>query len=400
MTQPARDMKVLAWRLVLLVAGAGVAWVAARDAALAVMRGIAETTGQAQSFDPWVTVLASPRVGQDGAPVKIGEAARSAARQALIDRPLGPQAIWFLQPQIAGQGERDLAVLKLGERVSRRDLATQMSLGRLEAERQNLTSSVVHIDRILRVAARGAQPLHQSLALGLDNPELRKLLVPYKNRSWMEAVLAQAVGAGPRPESVAAFLKQARFPPDILHKARLDRLLRRLVAAGNFGDAYDIARLAGYGGSTDPKDFGISDASMDQRFAPLAWALGNSDAVGASFPDNSGILAEVQPGKGDIVASRSTAYPAGTYRLEMDVLAEEAPAGVDVSWSMTCISAQGSQRPVKQDRLIKGPVQNIVVDFTVPTDCAVQNWSIRASNLNNQLAANLELRAIGLVKKS
>ena len=398
MSKPAPNIKVLAWRLLLVVAGAGMAWVTARDAALAVMRSVAETTGQASSSDPWVTVLSSPRVGQDGQPMKIDESTRSAARQALIARPLGPQAIWLLQPQIAGQSDRDLAVVKLAERVSRRDIPTQLSLGRLEAERQDLGRSVAHIDRILRVAARGAQPLHANLALGLDNPDLRALLVPYKDRTWMAAVLAQAFGAGPQPGSVATFLKMARFPAEVLHTAKLDRLLKRLIESGDFAAAYDVARLAGYDGSSRMEDFGVNGSSMDQRFTPLAWALGNSDAVGASFPDDAEILGEVQPGKGGLVATRATGYPAGAYRLEMDVLAEDAPAGIDVSWSMTCMSAQGPQRPVKQDRLIKGLTQRVALDFTIPAGCTVQTWSIRASNMNNQLPGSLRLRALSLIK--
>ena len=398
MAKAASDFKLLAWRVILVVAGAGLVWVAFRDASLAVMRNFAEQTGQATTSDPWVRVLAIRRIGEDGAPAAIEEGARDAARQALIERPLGPEAIWLLQPQQAGQSERDAAVLKLSERVSRRDLATQLGLARFEAEQQNLERSVAHIDRILRVAARGAGPLHANLALGLDNPELRTLLVPYKDRVWMKAVLAAAFGAGPKPESVAAFVKLARFPAEVLHDAKLDRLLRRLTATGNFTDAYDVARLAGYDGLNDPRDFGVSQTTMDQRFAPLTWGLGNSDAVSASFPDNAGILAEVQPGKGDLLATRSTAYAAGAYRLEMDLAVEDAPAGIDVSWSMTCITPQGALRPVRQDQLIKGPPQRIAADITIPANCPVQTWSIRASNQNNQLTASLQVRKIGLIK--
>ena len=79
MAKAASDFKLLAWRVILVVAGAGLVWVAFRDASLAVMRNFAEQTGQATTSDPWVRVLAIRRIGEDGAPAAIEEGARDAA---------------------------------------------------------------------------------------------------------------------------------------------------------------------------------------------------------------------------------------------------------------------------------------------------------------------------------
>ena len=76
-------------------------------------------------------------------------------------------------------------LLRLAQRVSRRDLETQLYLLELRAREGNIEESLRHYDALLLSRPETSSMLLGILARGLGDRDLRKALAEYAGRDWV-----------------------------------------------------------------------------------------------------------------------------------------------------------------------------------------------------------------------
>ena len=126
-----------------------------------------------------------------------GAVAAGYARAALADDPLNPRALRVLATlaDSAGQAARAEALLGASERVTRRELLTQLILIEFAVQRGQIGRALAHYDRALSVHPESGALLYPVLGRAIADPAIRRGLLPYveADRPWIPGFLSQTI---------------------------------------------------------------------------------------------------------------------------------------------------------------------------------------------------------------
>jgi hypothetical protein len=239
---------------------------------------------------------------------------------------------------------------------------------------------------LARLSPAGSSSLAPFVATYAQNranwPQMRAL---FRSQEWLEdSVLTVLAQDSRNSQAILAVADADHRKPD---SPWLAALLRSLIASGDYRQARAFWSSIGGGHANDALlyDAGFSAAGPPP---PFNWALTTS-GIG---------LAERQPGKrlhalfygtdDGVLASQLLLLPAGSYRLEMQVVGSPVHPET-LRWSIRCDKAQE-------------PVASVGVDeaarhgwtFQVPANCPAQ-W-IELSGRSGDVAQQSEVTITGL----
>lgn len=307
----------------------------------------------------------------------------AALRDELRAEPLQPVAL----RELAGTGDRqDIALLKLADRVSRRDPATQILLLDEAARAGDVDQALRHYDVLLSTRPTAAPALYAQLAIALQSDEIRQKLRPYGKRDWFPGLIAVAAttAADPRPAAtLAAMAQQFDDPQRADYLAPL--LLGRMVQQGYLEEAFALAPRAAVRGQLW-KDFGFTRASLSERLAPLTWALMETANARAELAPNGNVTATIDPLTSAQLLRRVTRLRPGSYTLRQTVIRSSAPAAV-LEWQMRCSMKEAvpapaflwqQRQPLTQERHFS------TAQISIPEGCAYQEWTLRGQGEDAQ----------------
>lgn len=276
--------------------------------------------------------------------------------------------------QLGGRTGDARALFAYAQRLSRRDLQTQIWAIEYAVSRGDVANALTHYDIALRTARSAPELLFPILAAAIADPVVRTALVTTLGASpgWGTAFINYVAANGSDPRTAAQLLRAlhraaVKVPPEA-QSAVIDALI-----VGEFSEdvwSYYAAIRPG----SDPR------RSRDPRFAArlqsptaLDWVAVNDGGVASSIEqsDRGGVFDfSAPPSVGGPLLRQVQVLPAGTYDLAGRSSGINQPAGSRPYWSLTC---HRDGREFGRVEMLGGEADGAFNGtFSVPADCPVQ----------------------------
>ena len=308
-------------------------------------------------------------------------AALKLSRSALRQDPTAVAAASTLGLVRSIQGEVVGArrLMRYAQRLSRRDLATQIWAIEDAVSRQDIREALDHYDIALRTGRQASTILFPVLASAIDHPDVRRALVSRLalHPLWQGSFLDYASTSAPNPRATTqlfAMIHRPALPPSESAKAAL---ITRLVDAGDLDWAWQYYAMQRPGA--------VPTASRDPHFTaahamplPFDWMVGTGSGIAATFLDGRDASFDFAASSsvGGTLLQQSQVLPVGRYRFsghsrEMDEPSETAPF-----WRLSCGSGVELGRiTIPRSVTAGGAFEG---QFTVPVSCPVQTLALVA----------------------
>ena len=278
------------------------------------------------------------------------------AQLSLTAQGLNAQALRVLGIAADKKGDpaHALALIKMSDRLSRRDLGTQIWLVNHNAALNDAAESLRHYDTVLR-ASNDIQPiLFPILQRALGEPGIRAAFAPYirGGAPWLPNFLAYQISSSVDPSHVAKAITEAGGLParPDLYRALESQLLAQLADSRHF-DVLRAFYLGLPGAKADVlTSVGFSASTVDQRFVPLTWKISEAAAITSAFEDDQtpGLLAfHIMAGTGEhgAAGTKLVLLPPGHYRIATSVRFLRRGTGSALAWGIKCLST-GADLPL------------------------------------------------------
>lgn len=345
----------------------------------------------ARSSDPERAHRLAPTDGKATALLaqqRFGEAQTSAdrfraahlARQALRQDPtaVAGAATYGLQAQLGGDMAAARAAFAYAQKLSRRDLQTQLWAIEDAVGRGDVAAALRHYDIALRTSRRATDLLYPVLGSAITDPAIRAALVKTlaAGPAWRDGFVGFVSMNGTRPEATAQLFAALRGHgyqvPDEATAAVTTALVRRdaLDAAWRY---YTLVR-----GHSDRRHSRDPDfKAVLAEATPFDWTAINDDGVSASIQrgETGGVLDFAAPsGVGGVVVRQQQRLLPGGYRLEGRSGGIDQPASARPYWVLQCRGGRELGRvPLPASGARDGRFAGMVV---VPRDCPEQVLSL------------------------
>ncbi len=333
-------------------------------------------------------------------PTKQGLAKAAAlASRSLAAQAINSDATLALAFAREAQGDTVAArrLVELASRMSRREIAAQLWLIEDRIARNDVTGAVAHYDIVLRSSVESQDLLLPILTAALDDQKIRAALIPYLRQRvpWAGAFLAYATQSSKDAGVLAEMIiESGKLPSDEESKLVESRLVARMYEAGQWNQLERFYRtLPG----ADPELLQsprISEASVDPRFPPITWDMGQGSETAVSVeeaadkkaPLNFRIFAD--PGERTTVLRKLLLLSPGRHAIVIDQQPISGADGASVDWSISC----GKEKAVWQ----RAGLDPVKADFEIPNGCGGAILSLSVSGGNSQDGFELLIKSIAL----
>lgn len=330
-------------------------------------------------YDGRITAAYATSLAGPDATAKDRARADVLAKRALQQDPTAVSAAATLGVNASIRGDQAAArrYFTYAQKLSRRDLRTQLFMIEDAVQRNDIPGALHQYDITLRVFPNMGEMLYPVLASASSDPAIRRELVKMLagKPAWSESFVNFIAGSGPDPKSTAAlFLDLRRAGVAMPETARVGAV-NALMAAKQFGAAWSY--YAAIRPGADRR------RSRDPRFAANLETPSQLDWT--PINDGSGLTTSIQSGIFDFAAPASVGgpmlqqvqlLPPGTYRLSGHSIGIEQAAGALPYWTLRCQNGRELGRvEVPNSGVANG---HFAGTFSVPADCPVQTLVLTA----------------------
>ncbi|EQB04731.1 tetratricopeptide repeat protein [Sphingobium baderi] len=306
----------------------------------------------------------------------------TAAQEALRQDPTAVEAVATLglEAMLKGDEPRADRLLAYSQRMSRRDLRTQLMAIELAVAREDIAGALHHYDIALRTKKDAPGALFPVLTSALGDDAIRTALVRTLNHRpiWGVDFIRYVARSDADPAAPAAFfrgLAAHRFPiPGTASAA----VVNRLLAVGRFEDAWSYYSVSRQGvdrrRSRDPNFKSLLEAPSAFDWVPKS-GTGLSTAL---VPDPANGLFDftVSMGNGGVLLQQLQMLPRGQYVVEGRSSGLEQPSASRPYWTVRCRNGQEIGRvEVPNSSHAQGRFEGKV---NVPVNCPVQTLALVA----------------------
>jgi hypothetical protein len=288
---------------------------------------------------------------------KVLGAARNAALNALRSQPLSPSALRLMGTAEAAEGHalRSLALMQMSQRLSRRELGTQIWLIEEAVARNDSHAALANYDTVLRTSQTSQAQLFPILIAATEDrgliPDFAKLL--RAGPEWRFPFYAMLNEKTPSLENVALLHSMLLGSKGAYHDESSADLINRLVAAQRYKLALSVYK------KLVPRDhFADLNFSRNGTFYPFDWAYADAGDVSARrLASNQGLAStfsvffEANANTDAQLMRKLVILPAGRYQVEAKGRSETSPNAVPIYWTVDCVEgsviankATGAQR--------------------------------------------------------
>jgi hypothetical protein len=304
------------------------------------------------------------------------------ARAALIAAPLDPRAVRVLAlaAEIGGDHAAPVRLMRVGDRLSRRDLLTQVWLFEHALQGRDWQDASLHADALMRGEMVGA-PLSAAMIHAMAEPGA---LAPFVDRlaanpEWRRPFMSGLTWASDDralPTRVLTMLSTTAAPPTL---EETSRLVERYIYDKDYSGARRLWLGVLRGGAAAPAADVYNGGFVNLAAPPpFNWRLTESDAaeVGFGHADDGRPALHIlsrQPSTAAL-AEEALVLPPGRYRLSVSAASEAGPAGDLFAWRLTC--AQSEAETLGEVRLASGAAawRKLTGDFVVPPAGCGAQW--------------------------
>lgn len=304
------------------------------------------------------------------------------ARNALRHDPTAVEAVATLATDALAHGDQEGGerLLAYSQRLSRRDLRTQLMAIELAVAQDDISGALRHYDIALRTKKNAPELLFPVLTSALSDPSIRAELVKtlVGQPIWGTKFIYHTARNEPDPAASAAFfraLQEARVP---VPEAAGVSLINQLLAAKLFDEAWAYYAVTHAG--SDPRQ------SRDPAFRILLearsafdWVAVNGLGVSTTIlPDATNGLFDftVSMGNGGPLLQQLQMLPPGDYVLKGRSVGIDQPARSRPYWALRCQTGKEIGRvEMPNSSQASGRFQG---SLSVPDDCPVQMLTLVA----------------------
>lgn len=341
--------------------------------------------------------------GQPGAPPApppaLGDwAAR--ARASLRAAPLSAAMVRMVSADPAQSPKQAEATLHLAERLSRRDVLTQLALIETAVNAGQVDTALRHYDHALSIYPDMRTILFPLLANGMAEPDIQRGIVALarRQRPWIAPFFAFAVQSSSAPQAVAATLATLDHGPQALGDARAHEaaLANRLAATGDYALARRVAMRAAGTDAAAIDRAGFSAATWGQPTRPLTWSATEDDSIDAQLQGDDQLAISVLPGRAGLAIFRMLVRTPGAYRFTAHAAAPADLTATGGRWGILCLQAGGKTGPSLADIPVAAGKSTSTALISIPAACAAVRVAFSIDNVNGSSDAGILLRDIAL----
>ena len=311
----------------------------------------------------------------------------AAIRTSLETDPLNAGGIRHLAIDHLSSGNiaKTRSMLALAEKLSRREVATQLLLIEMDLANQNIDGTLERYDLVLRVSPATRPLLFELMNDAGAEPNIRPRLVALlrSNPPWLAALLEWAIYSEVKITGLAGVFKEIPAKSTVWTETNRRLLIDRLVAHEHLDEAYVLYRQVQ---PDQAKPEGGLALNSNTTYPPFDWQIspdpGKSVAGGGDSGGENKLQYLVDQNVGGALLSRLLRLPLGKYRL--NVAMELDKLGGDEfgpEWSVACYRADGEAGSslLKMDMGVSG-ISNKSGLFQVPVaGCAFQKMILSVS---------------------
>jgi hypothetical protein len=308
------------------------------------------------------------------------------ARAALLNDPTNVAALRVLG--FAAPKQDQLAIFQLSNRLSARDLATQLWLIEYYVGRDDAALALTHYDTALRTSSVAPQLLFPVLAKASADetlaPQIAALLA--KRPPWALAFLSDLLASSPSDDTLLTIFRQvARSSPE-LPQVFTDGLTTRMLRDYRFDLVRDAYFVAGGTDKAIGKRVKNGNLSSDPTLLPFDWTFTADEKIDAGRSPNENVANDLRL---VIQASEGTAGEAarqllmlspGRYALTSTAGSVPSQKQAQLAWHMTCATKTGAK--FHEMTLLQSASAGLTSksEFSVPSlNCPAQWLSLRVT---------------------
>ncbi|OWK27843.1 tetratricopeptide repeat protein [Sphingomonas dokdonensis] len=302
--------------------------------------------------------------------------ARRMAQAALRQDPtsVAAAATLGLVAQVNGDSAAARTIFAYAERLSRRDIQTQLWAIEDAVSRDDVAGALRHYDIALRTTRRATDLLYPVLGTAISDPVVRTALVRTLARkpAWQDSFISYVSVNGPIPRATALLFQMLHQRGHQLSDEATAAVTTKLIRDGAFEDAWryyaSVRQGADRRSSRDP-----AFRAMFAEATPFDWMPINDNGVSASMQrgERGGVFEFAAPSSvGGTVLRQQQLLPSGSYSLAGHSSDIDQPENSRPYWALSCSDGRELGRvtlpPSSQKR---GAFSGILA---VPRDCPVQ----------------------------
>lgn len=312
------------------------------------------------------------------------ERAEQLSRQALSREAVSVGAIRNIGISRATKGNSSDAVRPLfsgAERLSRRDVPTELWLVEDNVSRGNVTGALRHYDVLMR-SSRTAQltMIPQLVRASVDQPVAKALaMLLVKRPHWWSAFYDQMLTDGTNAGALALMASALNLRPEVPSEhEQLARSLTKLVELKSYEAAFALYRNTR--SSNDravawPHNGGFSTA---KPLPPFEWSLAlDADLGGVVEPrtgaDGPALTLVATNGRKGVVAQQLLLLRPGSYVLKAMVGASPANKALSPVVRLVCAD---SGTTIAETTLVDTPVPSNILSLDVSIEACRTQWII------------------------
>ena len=312
------------------------------------------------------------------------EAARDLAHDAIRRDPLTPvalRALGLANSTKDGGLRSEAQALRLfeqSERLSRRDLMTQLWLIEYNLRRGRIPIVMRHFDIALRTSASNRDALFPLLASAAADKRIADELVQrMRDRPhWALPFANHLLGVEVPPQTASFLIRNTLDPRRKDEMAVIEALLHRYAATGQFGAASELYEAFGFPRGSYQNL--LNDGSFDAKrgFEPFAWDLTEESdlwAIPESNADGRVVLTlfAADDREGQLARQLVSVRP-GRYRLSAVVGNVPQDAYRRQTLSVTCATGDQAQLVSLKPANPGKRMQTMAATFAAPGGCEFQ----------------------------
>ena len=345
-------------------------------------------------------VLATPTVGNY---LRAGELAETALRGDAT--AVGAAVTLAATAKISGQAARSDRLFAYAERLSRRDLVTQLWEIQNAVARGDVAQALRHYDIAFRTNLKARDLLFPVLSNATDDPEIRGGLIATLSQrpEWSDSFVSYVAAVGPDPKSSALLFKGLRQAGVSIPRAAQSQLVTTLIARNLYGDAWE-AYAAGRktGSAQNSRDPDFTVAVGDDAPAPFDWVPVTTPVIWTSAQRNGtkGLLVfSTGSNVAGILTQQLQLLKPGDYHLSGRSIGLDQPDASRPYWTLRC---QPDGRDLGRVPLPNSTQGNgtFAGDFHVPVDCPLQVLALVAQASDSESGVSGQIERVELVPRA